>query len=199
MTTNCDDTSSSADNTNVVSVGGASALPEPDDSSTTTTDNVNDINPQEIKEPFYENGTHLSSLSSSGTSPIPPLTSSMTTTTTSSAPIVAPPPSANLIILNTPPSPTRMQNPNKRKESILDQMPLRSRLAIPGFSGGRKLGSNPRAPISDPASPNVPWHPELDRRHSDSTGMTKFTTSTPQTQANHTYQNTTITLGNYSN
>jgi hypothetical protein len=66
---------------------------------------------------------------------------------------------------------------------------------------------------SDPCSPNVPWHPELDRRHSDSANMAKFahqsrvdnlittldsvtTTETPQ-QSDHNYQNTTLNLGTY--
>ena len=31
-----------------------------------------------------------------------------------------------------------------------------------------------RTPTSDPVSPNTPWHPELDRRHSDSANMTNF-------------------------
>ena len=31
-----------------------------------------------------------------------------------------------------------------------------------------------KTPTSDPVSPNIPWHPELDRRHSDSANMTNF-------------------------
>ena len=59
---------------------------------------------------------------------------------------------------------------------------------------------------SDPVSPNVPWHPELDRRHSDSVNVTKFAQTSADNddldsstrsanQQKHTYQNTNLNSG----
>ena len=65
-----------------------------------------------------------------------------------------------------------------------------------------------RTPISDPVSPNTPWHPELDRRHSDSANMANFAQqnseplhdndarSKPSTEC-PTYQNTSLMSGMY--
>lgn len=84
-------------------------------------------------------------------------------------------PTANLIILNTP-SPT--------PKIIVNDL-----LTVPNHVEKRSLS---KTPISDPVSPNVPWHPELDRRHSDSANM-MF--AQQQGDHKHTYQNTSLQLG----
>ena len=73
-----------------------------------------------------------------------------------------------------------------------------NQLAIPSGQSGNRTKTS----ISDPVSPNVPWHPELDRRHSDSVNVVaKFAQKnsknlvTDAPAQNHTYQNTNLTAG----
>ena len=74
------------------------------------------------------------------------------------------------------------------------------------FIGGAvRRTNNARTPISDPVSPNVPYHLELDRRHSDSANMTRLTLQEPGSRKaatngeRHTYQNTEIAKQGKSN
>jgi hypothetical protein len=113
----------------------------------------------------------------------------------------------NLIILNTPPSPAttpisgdnqgiicgqRNLSPQTQQESVitngqgntltptylssttssLKPSPATSPLA------GLKRHPGSKTPTSDPVSPNIPTHHELDRRHSDSTNWPNLTVST---------------------
>lgn len=80
-------------------------------------------------------------------------------------------PTTNLIILNTP-SPT----------------PKNDLLTVPNVEKRIHL----KTPTSDPVSPNVPWHPELDRRHSDSANMMFAQHQQGDDHQKHTYQNTSL-------
>ena len=82
----------------------------------------------------------------------------------------------NLIILNTPPSPSSKKIPQLSSDTLNGDL-----LTIPIR----------KTPISDPVSPNPPWHVELDRRHSDSAGHGLLENSELQ----HTYQNTELNSG----
>ena len=81
----------------------------------------------------------------------------------------------NLIILNTPPSPNAKKIPQLPSDALNCDL-----LTIP----------QRKTPISDPVSPNPPWHLELDRRHSDSARHAFNKTNTE-----HTYQNTDLKGG----
>ena len=101
-------------------------------------------------------------------------------------------PNSNLIILNTPPSPTNSKNLLNSNHADLTH----NQLSIPNPMHGLVIGS--KKSNSDPVSPNVPWHPELDRRHSDSASFSKdlLNRSHDEVQTSPTYQNTNLTSGN---
>ena len=115
-------------------------------------------------EPHYENGlTFDSSKPLEPLEPLEPLNR------------VASP--ANLIILNTPPSPSSKKIPQMPSELNCDLLTIPQR----------------KTPISDPVSPNPPWHVELDRRHSDSAGHSFLENTEPiEEPQQHTYQNTNL-------
>lgn len=101
-----------------------------------------------------------------------------------------PSPNSNLIILNTPPSPTNSKNILNSNHTDLTH----NQLSIPNPIHGLAIGS--KKSNSDPVSPNVPWHPELDRRHSDSFSKDLLNRSHDEVQTSPTYQNTNLTSGN---
>ena len=125
-------------------------------------------------EPYYENGLHISTKSDCGSSKpvLEPLEALLNRDTSP----------ANLIILNTPPSPSIQKIP---------QLPSASNLNCDLLTIPQR-----KTPISDPVSPNPPWHLELDRRHSDSAATHTFLdNTTPENtseQQQHTYQNTNL-------
>ena len=111
----------------------------------------------------------------------------------------------NLIILNTPPSPAatpsddkgvpngqRNSSPQNQQESVINNAQV-STLTPTYLSGTSSSSMKPspatsplaalkrhpgtKTPTSDPVSPNIPTHPELDRRHSDSTNWPSLTVS----------------------
>mgnify|MGYP001222522482 CR=1 FL=1 len=126
-------------------------------------------------EPYYENGLHINTSGSGSTKPVlEPLEALFN------------PDPANLIILNTPPSPSSQKIPQLPSSSNLNC----DLLTIP----------QRKTPISDPVSPNPPWHIELDRRHSDSAASHSFLDNTTEVSSpentmemqQHTYQNTNL-------
>ena len=123
-------------------------------------------------EPYYENGLHINTSGSGSCKPV--------------LEALFNPDPANLIILNTPPSPSSQKIPQLPSSSNLNC----DLLTIP----------QRKTPISDPVSPNPPWHIELDRRHSDSAASHTFLDNTTEVSSpentmemqQHTYQNTNL-------
>ncbi len=128
---------------------------------------------QETIEPFYENGANMQQDSSRPDND-----------------------QTNLIILNTPPSPT--PKAGSLATPILGPSQGSNKLAIP--QDQVVLRPSRTGFKSDPVSPNVPWHPELDRRHSDSANVSKYaqkskSSADAKKENRATYQNTNLTSG----
>ena len=140
-------------------------------------------------ESHYANATQTSGATppANESGPSPPSLGAIPLATGSNSP------NSNLIILNTPPSPTNSKTLLNSNHSDLTH----NQLSIPNPMHGLAIGS--KKSNSDPVSPNVPWHPELDRRHSDSASFSKdlLNRSHDEVQTSPTYQNTNLTSGNY--
>lgn len=139
------------------------------------------------------------------------------------------PSTSQLIIFNTPPTPNTEVHPDPlsliprpltstKSSSESNEMTLAStsKSLNPSFllrpsppvmmtNGGSKKQLTVRPAVSDPTSPNVPFHVDLDRRHSDSASWglrledqqrNIFFDRGGKNSAKHTYQNTSIAIGN---